>query len=117
MTPLELVTAPMTARGRQSQEPCFAEQCIEQKPQAETDKELQGGGDNAFPYRAAGHLYINGSAAAEQKQANQGLGTPFLNRPEVKPPMVRALGKKVIHCTSKEQGNHHHSCRKTLHCR
>ena len=33
------------SQGRQSQEPCFAEQCIEQKPQAETDKELKGGED------------------------------------------------------------------------
>ena len=67
------------SQGRQSQEPCFAEQCIEQKPQAETDKELKGGEDNAFPYRAAGHLYINGGAAAEQKQANQG-GDPVLEQ-------------------------------------
>ena len=67
------------SQGRQSQEPCFAEQCIEQKPQAETDKELKGGEDNAFPYRAAGHPYINGGAAAEQKQANQG-GDPVLEQ-------------------------------------
>lgn len=44
------------SQRRQTQESCFAKQCIEQKSQTKTDKELKGGEDNAFPYRAAGHL-------------------------------------------------------------
>mgnify|MGYP000208237182 CR=1 FL=1 len=72
MTPLELVTAPMTARGASPRNPASPNSALSRSPQAETDKELKGGEDNAFPYRAAGHPYINGGAAAEQKQANQG---------------------------------------------
>ena len=67
------------SQRRQTQESCFAKQCIEQKSQTKTDKELKGGEDNAFPHSAAGHFYINGGAAAEQKQANQG-GDPVLEQ-------------------------------------
>ena len=103
MTPLELVTAPMTARGARPRNPASPNSALSRSPRPKPIKNLRAVRTTPF-HIVLPAIFTSMVAPLQNRNRPIRVGTPFLNRPDVKPPMVRALGKKVFIAHPRSRG-------------